>query len=112
MSILVVAEHDNASLNASTLSTLAAASEIGGDVTVLVAGHNAAGAIAAGCDVVLYCNAPLEDRQKVAKAAGEMTPSAQTRAERALSLRKTPDDIDISALDAQLEALLGGAGHG
>ncbi len=41
MSILVIAEHDNASLNASTLSTLAAAAQIGGDVTVLVAGHNA-----------------------------------------------------------------------
>ena len=39
MSILVIAEHDNESLNASTLSTLAAAAEIGGDVTVLVAGH-------------------------------------------------------------------------
>lgn len=74
--------------------------------------ENAAGAIAAGCDVVLYCNAPLHDRIKVADAAGEMTPAAQTRALRALSMRKTPDDVDISALDAQLEALLGGAGHG
>ena len=46
MSILVVAEHDNASLNASTLSTLAAAAEIGGDVTVLVAGHNASAVVA------------------------------------------------------------------
>ena len=74
--------------------------------------ENAAGAISAGCDVVLYCNAPLEDRQKVAETAGEMTLAAQTRALRALDMRKTPDDIDISALDAQLEALLGGAGHG
>lgn len=46
MSILVVAEHDNASLNASTLSTLAAAAAIGGDVDVLVAGHNAGAAVA------------------------------------------------------------------
>jgi len=46
MSILVVAEHDNASLNASTLSTLAAAATLGSEVNVLVAGHNAAGAIA------------------------------------------------------------------
>jgi len=41
MSILVVAEHDNASLNSGTLSTLAAAKSIGGDITVLVAGENA-----------------------------------------------------------------------
>ncbi len=45
MSILVIAEHDNASLNASTLSTLAAAATIGGDVTVLVAGHNASAVV-------------------------------------------------------------------
>ncbi|MGJ8625316.1 MAG: beta-N-acetylhexosaminidase [Sulfitobacter sp.] len=74
--------------------------------------ENAKGALAAGCDVVLYCNAPLEDRRQVAEAAGEMSDAAQTRAIRALSMRKTPEDIDISALDAQLEALLGGAGHG
>ncbi|MGK0269692.1 MAG: electron transfer flavoprotein alpha subunit [Cocleimonas sp.] len=45
MSILVIAEHNNASLNASTLSTLAAAAAIGGDVTVLVAGHNASAVV-------------------------------------------------------------------
>ena len=38
MTILVIAEHDNSSLKGATLSTLAAASAIGGDVTVLVAG--------------------------------------------------------------------------
>ncbi|MCV6624337.1 MAG: FAD-binding protein [Cellvibrionaceae bacterium] len=38
MSILVIAEHDNASLKAATLNTLAAAKAIGGDVHVLVAG--------------------------------------------------------------------------
>lgn len=74
--------------------------------------ENAAAAIAAGCDVILYCNAPLPDRIAVAEAAGEMTAAAQTRAERALKMRKTPEDIDISALDAQLETLLGGASHG
>ncbi len=39
MSILVIAEHDNQALKPSTLSTLAAASQIGGDVTLLVAGN-------------------------------------------------------------------------
>ncbi len=69
-------------------------------------------ALAAGCDVILYCNAPLEDRAMVADAAGEMTQMAQTRAERALSLRKTPDEIDISALTAKLASLLGEDLHG
>ncbi|MFK7731920.1 MAG: electron transfer flavoprotein subunit alpha/FixB family protein [Pseudomonadales bacterium] len=40
MSILVIAEHDNASLKAATLNTVAAAAEIGGDVEVLVAGKD------------------------------------------------------------------------
>jgi len=38
MSILVVAEHDNNEIKGSTLNTVTAASKIGGDVSVLVAG--------------------------------------------------------------------------
>jgi len=41
MSTLVIAEHDNQSLKPATLNTVAAAAAIGGDVHVLVAGHNA-----------------------------------------------------------------------
>jgi len=41
MTILVVAEHDNATLKPSTLHTLGAAKQIGGDVHVLVAGRDA-----------------------------------------------------------------------
>lgn len=51
ISILVVAEHDNARLNASTLSTLAAAAQLGDDVSVLVAGHNAS-AVAAEAQAI------------------------------------------------------------
>ena len=46
MSILVIAEHDNAVLKGATLNTVAAAGKIGGDVTVLVAGQGC-GAVAA-----------------------------------------------------------------
>jgi electron transfer flavoprotein alpha subunit len=42
MTILVIAEHDNKSLKAATLNTVGAASRIGGDVHVLVAGANCA----------------------------------------------------------------------
>ncbi|SFS57190.1 beta-N-acetylhexosaminidase [Sulfitobacter marinus] len=69
-------------------------------------------ALAAGCDVILYCNASLADRALVADAAGEMTDMAQIRAERALSMRRPPDEIDISALTAKLDALLGEELHG
>ena len=40
MSILVIAEHDNNELKGSTLNTVTAASEIGGDVSVLVVGSD------------------------------------------------------------------------
>jgi electron transfer flavoprotein alpha subunit len=63
MTILVIAEHDNASIKASTLNTIAAASKIGGDVHVLVAGSNAqaaadAAAKIAGVSKVLLADAP------------------------------------------------------
>jgi electron transfer flavoprotein alpha subunit len=40
MTALVIAEHDNAHLKGSTLNTITAAAQCGGDVHVLVAGHN------------------------------------------------------------------------
>jgi electron transfer flavoprotein alpha subunit len=51
MSILVVAEHDNASINAATLTTVAAANAIGGDITVLVAGSGCAAAGEAAANI-------------------------------------------------------------
>jgi len=40
MSILIIAEHDNANLKPATLNTLAAATQIGGDVDVLIVGSD------------------------------------------------------------------------
>ena len=63
MSILVIAEHDNAEIKGATLSTVAAAQAIGGDVAVLVAGEGcgaaaeAAGKIAGVAKVLLADNA-------------------------------------------------------
>ena len=62
MSILVIAEHNNAELHASTLNTVAAAAQIGGDIHLLVAG-NGAEAVAeqaakvSGVAKVLYADA-------------------------------------------------------
>jgi len=44
MTILVIAEHDQQSLKAATLNTVTAASKIGGDIHVLVAGSNCSAA--------------------------------------------------------------------
>ena len=51
MSVLVIAEHDNASIKGATLNTVAAAAACGGDVHVLVAGHNAGAAAAAAAQI-------------------------------------------------------------
>jgi len=51
MKSLVIAEHDNASLKGATLNTVSAATAIGGEVHVLIAGHNAAGAASAAAQV-------------------------------------------------------------
>jgi len=63
MTNLVIAEHDNQSIKAATLNTIAAAQKIGGDIHVLVAGHNAqaaadAAAKIAGVAKVLLADAP------------------------------------------------------
>ena len=51
MAALVIAEHDHASIKGATLNTVTAALQCGGDVHVLVAGHNAAGAAAAAAQI-------------------------------------------------------------
>ena len=72
MSILVIAEHDNANLKGATLNTVAAAKEIGSDITLLVAGSNTASVISEAqqlngitkilsCDNDLYKNSLAEE---------------------------------------------------
>ena len=62
MTALVIAEHDNASIKGATLNTVTAAAQLGGEVHVLVAGHNAAAAAAqaaqiAGVSKVIHADA-------------------------------------------------------
>lgn len=51
MSVLVYAEHDNASLKGATLNVVAAAKAIGGDITVLVAGSDCGAAAEAAAKI-------------------------------------------------------------
>ncbi|ENV94755.1 electron transfer flavoprotein subunit alpha [Acinetobacter bereziniae LMG 1003 = CIP 70.12] len=82
MSILVIAEHDNKTLNGATLNVVAAAQKIGGDVTVLVAGSGAqavadAAAKVAGVSKVLladdaaYANQLAENVAKLVAELGK-----------------------------------------
>jgi electron transfer flavoprotein alpha subunit len=63
MTSLVIAEHNNQSLNVATLNAVAAAAKIPGDVHVLVAGHDCAAVASAAAQVagvakVLVADAP------------------------------------------------------
>ena len=51
MSVLVIAEHDHGTLKGATLNTVTAAAKCGGDVHVLIAGHDAAGAAEAAAKI-------------------------------------------------------------
>ena len=51
MTALVIAEHNNAGIKPATLNTVTAASQCGGDVHVLVAGHNAQAAAEAASKI-------------------------------------------------------------
>ncbi|MFT4192228.1 MAG: FAD-binding protein [Comamonas sp.] len=51
MTTLVIAEHDHAGIRPATLNTVSAAARIGGDIHILVAGHDAAGAAQAAAQI-------------------------------------------------------------
>ncbi len=82
MAILVYAEHDNQELSAATLSAVTAAIEMGGSVTLLVAGSGCsavaqAGAAVAGVEKVLVADdAALEAQlaENVAPLIAELAP--------------------------------------
>ncbi|WP_288741688.1 FAD-binding protein [uncultured Rheinheimera sp.] len=68
MSILVIAEHNNQSLKADTFKAVKAASQIGGDIHLLVAGFNsnavaAEAATLAGVSKVLHADAAVYQHQ-------------------------------------------------
>ena len=71
MTILVIAEHDNASIKGATLNTVAAAQKIGGDVHVLVAGHNAQGAADAAAKIAGVAKVLLADAPQLAEGLAE-----------------------------------------
>jgi len=76
---LVVAEHDNVSLKGATLNTISAAAQLGGEVHVLVAGLNAAGAAQAAAQVAGVAQVLHADGESLAHGLAEAV-SAQVLA--------------------------------
>lgn len=77
MAVLVIAEHDNAHLRPATLNALTAAVQMGGEVHVMVAGHQAAGAAHAaaqlhGVGKVLHVDAPALGHALAENVAAEV----------------------------------------
>jgi len=72
MTVLVIAEHDNASLKGATLNTVTAAVACGaGDVHVLIAGHNAGAAAAAAAQIAGVAKVLHADSDTLAHALAE-----------------------------------------
>jgi len=71
MTILVIAEHDNAALKAATLNTVAAAQKIGGEVHLLVMGAGAQGAAQAAAKVAGVAKVLLADAPQLAEGLAE-----------------------------------------
>ena len=71
MTVLVIAEHDNSAIKGATLNTVTAALACGGEVHVLVAGHNAAAAAAAAAQIVGVAKVIHADSADLADALAE-----------------------------------------
>lgn len=71
-------------------------------------GERAARARAAGCDLILHCNGELAEMHDVVVAAGALDGLAKQRCDAALAQRKSPDPLDIEAIEQELSDLLGG----
>ncbi|MBP6779431.1 MAG: FAD-binding protein [Ottowia sp.] len=71
MTALVIAEHDNASIKGATLNTVTAAAACGGDVHVLVAGHNAGAAAEAASKIAGVAKVLHADSEALAHGLAE-----------------------------------------
>ena len=71
MTVLVIAEHDNSAIKGATLNTVTAALACGGEVHVLVAGHNAAAAAAAAAQIAGVAKVIHADSADLADALAE-----------------------------------------
>jgi electron transfer flavoprotein alpha subunit len=71
MTALVIAEHDNASLKASTLNTVTAASKCAGEVHVLIAGHHCDAAAAAAAQIAGVSKVIVADGAHLADGLAE-----------------------------------------
>ena len=71
MAILVIAEHDNASLKSATLNAVSAAAKIGGDIHVLVVGAGCGAAAEAAAKIAGVAKVKVADAAHYADQTAE-----------------------------------------
>ena len=71
MAILVIAEHDNASIKPATLNAVTAAAKLGGEIHLLVAGSACAAAAAAAASIAGVAKVRVADAAHYADQSAE-----------------------------------------
>lgn len=69
----------------------------------------AAGALAAGCDVVLHCNGDMAEMRAIAEVVTPLTPEARERLARAQAALPPPAPLDRGAALARLDGMMAAA---
>ncbi|GAB5446800.1 glycoside hydrolase family 3 N-terminal domain-containing protein [Gymnodinialimonas sp.] len=71
-------------------------------------GQRAAGARAAGCDIILHCNGDRAEMDAVLANCGTLEGDAKARADKADARRPSRQSLDIDAIEQELSELLHG----
>jgi len=99
MTILLIAEHDNAEIKGATLNAVTAAAKLGGELHILVAGHNAQAvaeqaAKIAGVSKVLLADAPQLAAQLAENVEATVLPIAKNYTH--ILLASTPSGKNVA----------------
>jgi electron transfer flavoprotein alpha subunit len=114
MAILIIAEHDNSTLKGATLNAVAAATQMGGDLHILVAGSGCGAVADAGISKVLVADAAAYEHQlaeNMSKLVAELgkdyshvvapaTTTAKNFLPRVAALLDVAQISDITSVDA------------
>ena len=69
-------------------------------------GSRSRAAIAAGCDIVLYCKGDIAEMNEVAEASPALEGEAARRADAALALRKRIEPIDLAEARSRFASMI------
>ena len=106
MAVLVVAEHDNQRIKASTFTTVTAAAQLGGEVHLLVVGHNCRAAAEQAAKIAGVAKVRLTEAQHYADALAENLAPLVVSLARSYTHLLAPATTDGKNLMPRVAALL------